>query len=103
MQKERRRGPRYAFGGSAFLFEPVTKTKVSTGVRSVSLRGCYVHLPFPYLVGTRLGLKITSGADLFEATTTVVHADPWGMGLVFDAVKPKFTAVLKKWLLAAAP
>jgi len=75
---------------------------VSTGVRKISLHGCYVHLPFPYLVGTRLELKIYSESDSFEASTTVVHADPWGMGLAFEVVKPQFTAVLKKWLLAAA-
>jgi hypothetical protein len=61
-----------------------------------------VHLPFPYLAGTRLELKISSGSDSFEAGTTVVHAEHWGMGLAFDAVKPQFTRVLKKWLLAAA-
>jgi hypothetical protein len=69
----------------------------------ISLHGCYVNLPFPYLVGTRIKLKISSGSDLFEACTTVVHADRGGMGLAFDAVKPQFTAVLKKWLLTAAP
>jgi hypothetical protein len=102
LQKERRRWPRFAFYCSTFLFEPVTKTRVSTGVRKINLHGCYVHLPFPYLVGTRLELKIYSGADSFEASTTVVHADHWGMGLAFDIVKPQFTAVLKKWLLASS-
>jgi hypothetical protein len=93
--------PRFAFGGSALLFEPATKTKVSTAVLRISLHGCYVHLPFPYLVGTRLELEISFLGDSFEASTTVVHADRWGMGLAFDAVKPQSTAVLEKWLLAA--
>jgi len=69
----------------------------------ISLHGCYVNLLFPYLEGTRLELKISSGSDSFEASTTVVHADRWGMGLAFEAVRPQFTGVLKKWLLAAAP
>jgi hypothetical protein len=93
--------PRFAFRGSVLLFEPATKTKVSTSVLKIGLHGCYVHLPFPYLIRTRLELEISFLGDSFEASTTVVHADRLGMGLAFDAVKPKSTAVLNKWLLGA--
>jgi hypothetical protein len=67
-----------------------------------SLHGCYVEGAIPLGVKTEVIIKIFGPKDYFEATATVVHANPTiGIGLAYRNVKPHFRDVLQKWLLAA--
>lgn len=75
---------------------------ISARVGELSLYGCYVDIPAPYDAKTPVLLKIFHSAEYFEAKATVIYVKPiLSMGLAFREVKPRFLAVLRKWILAA--
>jgi len=75
---------------------------VETTVRELSLYGCYLDTPSPLPVRTRVNFKIYGREEFFEATATVIYANPMlGMGLVFRDVRPAYMEVLRRWLLQA--
>jgi hypothetical protein len=53
-------------------------------------------------VRSRVGVKIFGASEYFEASATVIYANPnLGVGLVFREVKAPFLSILQKWLLGA--
>ncbi len=47
-------------------------------------------------------VKIVAGGQSFEASATVIYAQPTlGMGMAFREVKPVFLSILQKWLRQA--
>ncbi len=102
MEQNRRRSPRYPFVGSIEMREGTSEDKRMARVKELSLRGCYVDTKSPYPLGTYLAIKLFTDSDFFEAQASVIYIHPnQGMGLVFRETKPYYTAVLRKWLLAA--
>lgn len=96
------RGLRFAFsaraeiasGGSPAAFAPARVTELS-------LRGCFLETSASFEVRHRVLVKIYHAEEYFEADASVLYANPSGVGLVFDEVKPHFRAVLQSWVLNA--
>jgi len=96
------RGLRFAFsakaevapGGSPATFVPAR-------VKELSLRGCFLETSASFEVRHPVLVKIYHTEEYFEADASVLYANPSGLGLVFDEVKPHFRAVLQGWVLNA--
>jgi hypothetical protein len=92
-----RRTPRFPCSASAELIcaDSIELTRVT----ELSRYGCYLETSKPLPAGTRVTLKIFDGAQLFEATATVLYSrPPLGMGLAFREVKSVFQTILEDWL-----
>ena len=103
MEQERRRTPRYPFIATAEVIDQSSQATVSTRVTELSLRGCYLDMPDPLPIDTRINIKIYSEGKFFESAAMVVYSQPkLGVGVTFLEIRPQFLSVLKQWLLAAA-
>ena len=101
-QSPQRRTPRFPFSAAAEIIRLDTRATEPTRVNELSLYGCYLDTRTPLPRGAQVTVKITSGGQSFEASATVVYAQPsLGMGVAFREVKPVFLAVLQKWLRQA--
>src|SRR6202045_805606 len=73
--------------------------RIETRVRDLSQQGCYVDTSDALPLGTVTGVRITKGAQLFEARTRVVYSRAGkGMGLMFTAIEPEQIRTLETWL-----
>ena len=72
---------------------------METRVRDLSQEGCYVDTNNALPLGTVTDVRITKGAQLFEARGRVVYSRAnKGMGLVFTAIEPEQLRILETWL-----
>ena len=96
---DKRRGPRYSFIASAELVEQQADARIASRVSELSLHGCYLDMMNPFPTGTLVVVKISAGAQHFEAKSKVVYSQPnMGAGVVFLEVEPNSSAVLERWL-----
>src|SRR6202045_5513837 len=73
--------------------------RIETRVRDLSQQGCYVDTSDALPLGTVTGVRITKGAQLFEAWARVVYSRAGkGMGLMFTAIEPEQIRTLETWL-----
>src|SRR6267143_539724 len=73
--------------------------RIQTRVRDLSQQGCYVDTNSALPLGTVTDIRITKGAQLFEARARVVYSRAnKGMGLVFTAIEPEQRGILEIWL-----
>jgi hypothetical protein len=73
--------------------------QVSARVSTLSLNGCYVELLNTLPVGSNARIKIFAEAEHFQASATVIYANPnVGMGLAFVEVSLGSGIVLRSWL-----
>jgi hypothetical protein len=97
----KRRTPRYPFVATAAVL-PEAGVPIGGNTKELSLYGCYLDSNSTLAPRARVLVKIFMPGEYFEANATVAYATPaLGMGLVFRDVKPRFLAVLRKWLLMA--
>jgi hypothetical protein len=81
---------------------PENSDTVSTRVRELSLRGCFLEFPTSLAAGTRVFVRIFTGSEFFEADGSVIYyQQDVGFGLAFLEVKPHSLRVLQKWLRLA--
>jgi len=96
---DRRTHPRYAFTASVEVIADEPGARLKTRVRDLSQRGCNVDTDSPFPLGTSTDVRITKGAESFEARARVVYNQPGkGMGLMFTAVGPDQLGTLNKWI-----
>ena len=87
---DRRTHPRYEFTAAVELLAAESGARIETRVRDLSQQGCYVDTSNAFPLGTVTDVRITKGAQLFEARARVVYSRAnKGMGLVFIATEPK--------------
>src|SRR6266852_2454325 len=73
--------------------------RIETRVRDLSQQGCYVDTNSALPLGTVTDIRITKGAQLFEAHGRVVYSRASkGMGLVFTDIEPGQLGILETWL-----
>jgi hypothetical protein len=81
---------------------PENSRTVSTRVRELSLRGCFLEFPTSLATGTRVFVKIMTESEFFEAKGSVIYSQSdVGFGLAFLEVDPHFLGVLQEWLRSA--
>jgi hypothetical protein len=96
---DRRIHPRYEFIAAVEVRVAESGARIETRVRDLSQQGCYVDTNNALPLGTVTDVRITKGAQLFEARTRVVYSRAGkGMGLMFTAVEPEQLRTLETWL-----
>ena|SRR5207302_4818467 len=99
-KQERRRFQRFPFNADAELVEVQSGTRIKGRVSDLSLGGCYVDTLSPFLVSTAVHIRITRGAQSFEAQAKVTNMKfGVGMGLVFVAAQAEQKQVLGNWIV----
>src|ERR1700675_2396887 len=96
---DRRTHPRYKFIAAVEVVAAESGARIETRVRDLSQQGCYVDTTNALSLGTVTDIRITKGAQLFEARARVVYSRAsQGMGLVFTAIEPEQLRTLETWL-----
>jgi hypothetical protein len=96
---DRRTHPRYSFIAAVEVVATESGARIGTRVRDLSQQGCYVDTNSALSLGTVTDVRITKGAQLFEARARVVYSRAsQGMGLVFTAIEPEQFRTLETWL-----
>ena len=96
---DRRTHPRYEFIAAGEVVAAESGTRIETRVRDVSQQGCYVDTSDALPLGTVTGVRITKGAQLFEARARVVYSRAGkGMGLAFTEIEPERQRTLETWI-----
>src|SRR5229473_6672048 len=96
---DRRTHPRYEFFAAAEVIPAESGARMETRVRDLSEQGCYVDTSDALPLGTVTDVRITKGAQRFEARARVVYSRATkGMGLVFTAIEPERLRTLDTWL-----
>src|SRR6266849_4204677 len=96
---DRRIHPRYEFVAAVEVVAAESGARIETRVRDLSQQGCYVDTNNALPLGTLTDVRITKGAQLFEARARVVYSRASkGMGLVFTAIEPEQLRTLETWL-----
>ena len=96
---DRRTHPRYAFTAAVEVIADEPGARLKTRVRDLSQQGCYVDTDSPFALGTATDIRITKGAESFEARARVVYNQPGkGMGLMFNKVEPEQLGTLNTWI-----
>jgi hypothetical protein len=96
---DRRTHPRYAFTAAVEVIADEPGARLKTRVRDLSQQGCNVDTDSPFALGTVTEVRITKGAESFEAHARVVYNQPGkGMGLMFTVMEPEQLGTLNKWI-----
>ncbi len=96
---DRRTHPRYEFVAAVEVVAAESGARIETRVRDLSQQGCYVDTNNVLPLGTVTDVRISKGAQLFEARARVVYSRASkGMGLVFTAIEPEPLRTLETWL-----
>jgi len=96
---DRRSHPRYEFVAAVEVVAAESGARIETRVRDLSQQGCYVDTNNVLPLGTVTDVRISKGAQLFEARARVVYSRASkGMGLVFTAMEPEPLRTLETWL-----
>ena len=97
---DRRTHPRYEFAAAVEVVAAESGARIETRVRDLSQQGCYVDTSNALPLGTVTDVRITKGAQIFEAMARVVYSRAGkGMGLVFTAIEPGQRGALETWLV----
>src|ERR1700736_560756 len=97
--EDRRTYPRYSFIAAVEVVATESGARIETRVRDLSQQGCYVDTNSALSLGTVTDVRITKGAQLFEARARVVYSQASkGMGVVFTAVEPAQLRTLEMWI-----
>lgn len=96
---DRRSHPRYAFTAAVEVTAEEPGARLKTRLRDLSQQGCNVDTDSPFALGTATEVRISKGAESFEAQARVVYNQPGkGMGLMFTAVERQQHITLNKWI-----
>ena len=96
---DRRRFPRFAFGASAEIAEPIEKLRFLGRAIQISQGGCFVELSEAPTVNLTAQLRIDKGVESFGTWVRVIYNRPSsGVGLRFMATAPDEMKVLRAWL-----
>jgi hypothetical protein len=96
---DRRAHPRYEFTAAVEVVAAESGTRIQTRLRDLSQKGCYVDTDSPLPLQTATDVRITKGAQSFEARARVVFSQvSKGMGLVFTTIEREQLGTLETWI-----
>ena len=97
---DRRSSPRVAMVLGAEIVELPRGARLNARSADISRTGCYIDTLNPIPSGSRVRVRLTHGAELFDVTAKVVYVSPGlGMGVQFeDPVPPEQLAILDRWM-----
>jgi PilZ domain len=95
----RRSCPRFAFSAPVEIVNPITKTRMSGHVTTLSQQGCFAEVSSVQIVGSVVQLRIENGEDVFQTPAQVIHNRLGvGVGLCFLGTTPEQSISLRLWL-----
>lgn len=95
---ERRSAPRHTMILAAEVVECASGARLSARTADISRTGCYIDTLNPVPQGSEIRLRITHGAEIFEALGRVVYVSyGLGMGIAFINVEAEQLARLDRW------
>src|SRR5215469_7058420 len=95
----RRRFPRFAFGASTEMVEPIKKLRFLGRAIEISEGGCFVELAEAPPLSLTAQLRIEKGVESFGSWARVIYNRPSsGVGLRFMATAQDEMTVLRAWL-----
>lgn len=98
-QFERRRAPRYVFGGVAEVSAGRSDSYIIGATAELSRLGCFVRTDASMPIGAKISLKITYDESELRADGEVVYiVQGKGVGIKFAEVAAKDAALLEAWL-----
>ena len=101
-RNDRRRYPRIKIATSVQVCLPAG-TSIWCTSTDLSLGGCFVEMPNPFRVGTKLELKLWAGEQILRAVGTVAASTPGlGIGIQFTKMDDKDFRLLSSLLSSAA-
>jgi hypothetical protein len=96
---DRRAHPRYEFTAAVEVEAAESGQRIQTRLRDLSQKGCYVDTESPLPLETAAEIRITKGAQSFEARARVVFSQvSRGMGLVFTTIEREHLGTLETWI-----
>jgi hypothetical protein len=96
---ERRRVPRFAFGGVAEITAVHPHTYILVSTADLSRLGCSVTTRATMPIGTKVSLRITYDGRAFNASGEVAYVlSENRMGIKFTTTAPNDVALLEAWL-----
>jgi PilZ domain len=96
---DRRAHPRYEFTAAVEVVAAESGKRIQTRLRDLSQKGCYVDTESPLPLETATEIRITKGAQSFEARARVVFSQvSRGMGLVFTTIEREHLGTLETWI-----
>jgi len=96
---DRRAHPRYEFTAAVEVVAAESGKRIQTRLRDLSQKGCYVDTESPLPLETAAEIRITKGAQSFEARARVVFSQvSRGMGLVFTTIEREHLGTLETWI-----
>lgn len=96
---ERRAMRRRPFVAMAELTGVGSNQRVSAQTTQLSATGCYLGAANPFPEGARIRILLKKDGETFESAAQVqhVHAE-FGMGVIFENVRPEQQRLLDSWL-----
>jgi PilZ domain-containing protein len=90
MQTKNRRAPRHLLGGAVEVTDSESEKQIVTLARNLSLFGCFVATATPFVMGTKVRVRITHRSATFAALGWVAYSSgSEGMGLRLAELKLK--------------
>lgn len=100
---ERRQAPRYPLILTAEVVHLPSKARFVAQTSDLSRSGCYIDTLNPLPPGSKIHVRLQHEQESFESDGRVIYISPGlGMGIAFTSASPGQTAVLERWLSAAA-
>ena len=76
-----------------------SEKQIATSARNLSLFGCFVATATPFVMGTKVRVRITHRGATFAARGRVAYASASeGMGIAFGDIENGDRAILDIWL-----
>jgi len=103
MHSDRRRVPRFPFGGVAEVSCDESSKHIVGSATKLSALGCFIKTPDALDKGLHVRLHITHGRDEFKVTGDVLYVQQQGMAVIFGPISPQDKTILNGWLSQAVP
>src|SRR5260221_7507596 len=96
------RGLRFSFDATAEIApEGSPKATIPGRVTELSLMGCFVEPSASFEPKSGVLLRIYEDRESFETEAIILYIRPFGVGLVFRAIKPRYREILQNWIFTA--
>lgn len=96
---ERPRATRQPFVATLIAIELESEKQIAGRTRDLSLFGCYVETPMPFVRGAKGRFVVAYGDQTFTAFGKVAHVVAnEGMGVVFTSVEERDQETLEGWM-----
>jgi len=95
---ERRKHPRIKVSVPVEIHTEGNAAPIHCATSDLSLDGCYIESMYPFVVGTKLELRLEAGDTLLIAARVMTCDPQFGNGIHFEKILPEDLNALGKFL-----